>query len=291
VQQLRLYLYPAIVTITLLWALAVAIWPAPDPPTDAEWDAAEQAVDRTFRPGDAVLVHPGWLGGAGRRFAGRPLLLGPPTTQEESLRFTRFLVISTDDSLPAGLAASGDPAEDLGRLTLRTASGTTDAGDSPDLFARLPEARVRLVRGGRAEACGEWRAGAWHCPGPAWNYVGPTEMSIAGKTRTCLWAHPRGGAELVVSFPSVHLGRALTGHYGLSDSAATTPGGHPVRFEVALDGEKVLERKAPNRVGWRAFRIDTADRVGALHEVSFHISTRHDGKRHFCFDAAFEAEP
>ena len=124
------------------------------------------------------------------------------------------------------------------------------------------------------------------CSDKSWNYVGPTDARIGSVRHGCIWAHPRAGTPLSVTFPDVPAGREIVVHHGLLDPAVDAArDGAPVRIDVAVNGRVVASGTQPNRKGWFSFRVPDATPPGSPRNLAFTISAPRDGARHFCFDA------
>lgn len=152
------------------------------------------------------------------------------------------------------------------------------------LSDHVDEATAGLLRGDELSECERQRQ-KLVCPGPRWSWVGVKQVKVGIVERPCIWAHPRRGAELEISFPEVPLGAVLTGRHGLSDFAATqTPEGTPVRLEVEVEGGPSARFLAPNEVGWRRWRLDTGAAAGQRRRVTFRVTSDDDAGRQYCFD-------
>ena len=169
-------------------------------------------------------------------------------------------------------------------VALRLARGSTGLAES-SLANLLPSATV--TQAGRP--CADRRGSRWFCSRHGWNYVGPTTNMFKGGLTPCIWAHPVDDGPLVISFPGVSLGQALTGHHGLADSAVDGfPGGAPVRMDVRINGQLVQTLTRPSEKGWIGFRVDTARFAGKRAAVSLTISSTKSAGRHYCFDMGVE---
>ncbi|NOZ88024.1 MAG: hypothetical protein GXP49_17545 [Deltaproteobacteria bacterium] len=279
-----------IVSAAAFWGLALALAcnPVPGPISDLDWDEAEKIVDRDFGADDAVLISEGWLKKAGNRFKGKPLMLGMPASPAEVSKYSRIWVVSLDRKLPGGISMCNDAEwKPAGRdLWITKAVAGSVKSNGTDFMTMLAQAKVYLEAGKKREACDNWQGGNWYCKGPKWNHVGPVEQVVAGKQRVCIWAHPRSKKNLVISFDSVDTGKNLNelkGGFGLSDAAATTPGGMPVRFSISIDGKSMFSKTIPNRIGWYEYKVPLGNQ--GRHRVDFVVYTGMDGKRHFCFTA------
>jgi|GEM_PF-5278441 hypothetical protein len=151
--------------------------------------------------------------------------------------------------------------------------------------AALGQAKVEVLTGDRSQPCRREGPRKHQCSNKSWNYVGPVHHPIANQLRRCIWAHPIDGKKLRVNFPNVKLGRVLSGHHGIIDSAVRSfPSGRPVDLAVAIDGQQVGQFKCSNKKGWKAWEIDTSSRAGKKATVTFTISTTRAAGRHYCFE-------
>ncbi len=124
----------------------------------------------------------------------------------------------------------------------------------------------------------------WLFSDNTWDTVCQSKQKSGGELRDCLWAHPVDNADLLITYPQVQLGSAISGATGITDLAAryrTTS----VYFQVYVDDLKVLDQTHENRQGWNEFRVDTSQWAGESHDVTFRISCENERWRHFCFDA------
>lgn len=153
------------------------------------------------------------------------------------------------------------------------------------LSASLDRARVETLTGDRSQTCRKAGAGKHQCSNMSWNYVGPVHHPIANQLRRCIWAHPIDGKKLRISFPKVKLGRLLTGHHGIIDSAVRGfPNGRPVDLAIAIDDGPPITFTCPNRKGWVPWELDTSAKAGKTATVSFTVSTSSAAGRHYCFE-------
>ena len=183
------------------------------------------------------------------------------------------------------------------------------------LMDRLHTARVEVrPKKGEPRRCAQYRFGRWFCGPDPWHFVGATEMNVVGAPARCIWMHPHDNAELRLTFSDLPRERPLKGRITFSDEAAATSGGGAVTFRVEVDGEEVLKRVHPNRRGWSFFQVDLSEPTqkapkrgaakdkapgdtkggakgasrGERAEVTFVVSARQTGRRHFCVTAEIE---
>jgi hypothetical protein len=161
----------------------------------------------------------------------------------------------------------------------------TAAVQGRGLIDALEGAQVEVDRGGAKAPCK--RVGARHqCSKSSWNHVGPSSQRVGDALRRCIWAHPVDRGALRITFPQQTLGSAIAGHHGLTDSAVRSfTGGAAVTLKLLIDGKVVLTRRRPNTRAWASWRYDTRAQRGKKADISFEISTKRAGGRHYCFDA------
>lgn len=153
------------------------------------------------------------------------------------------------------------------------------------LIDQIDTAKVELLRGSNVVPCP--KKGRRHqCSAASWNYVGPSSQRVGDALRRCIWAHPVDNGIIRVTFAQQTLGRAIVGHHGLTDSAVQSfSGGAAVSLKLLVDGKPVLTSVRSNTKAWAEFRHSTAARNGQKADVSFEITTRRAGGRHYCFEA------
>lgn len=164
----------------------------------------------------------------------------------------------------------------------RSAWPTRPPEMTPDAFAALrdpldPMAALVTVTDADGERACARREDRHQCGPKGWQYVGRKKMKVAGKRKTCIWAHPLDGATTRVTYPSVRSTKdaPLTLRFGLADRVSRKGG--PVEVEVAFAGETTTHTHAPHR-GWS--RVALGEGSGPLRIA---ISADEVGQRHFCF--------
>jgi hypothetical protein len=100
---------------------------------------------------------------------------------------------------------------------------------------------------------------------------------VAGSPRPCVVATLDAAAgPLVLSFPSVRIGRILRGH-----AAPLGPGRGPIRISVQVDGEDAGDAEVVDPV--RPFRIDTTRFAGRSGTLTLAVAALEAGA--LCLDA------
>lgn len=160
--------------------------------------------------------------------------------------------------------------------------------------ASIARARVEHEHPGRAnEACRRWQAepggGRWVCPHDGdWFYVGAEWHRMGERPRWCLWAHPPSEGRVWVHFEGVPRGTSLVGHGGHtlnSSRHAHAEVNLDVRIDEGPEQRFVFELEDT----WRPYRmkvpVATSSRGADRMDLSFAISSPHNGANHFCFEA------
>ncbi len=282
----------AVVSIAALADLWVTLRPGLKPiPADA-MQAARTKVLEQQRPGDRVVHSP--------LFTVRELApLGdlratPDKPPADVMSSRRILLIDREDAPMGGFATPSETIDLPGALTLKIFAPSGDGTAS--LYALLVQfdantLHIERPRGRVASRCTQPRAeGGYACPGqPEWLYVARRDLTIDGKSRACLWAHPTNDGAVVFTIPAQPAappGRALalTVGAGLADDAVNgTPDGAPVQVDVEQNG-RVGQVRVPNRVGW----YETTATIAGGAAAQIVITTARDGRRHLCIDATIE---
>ncbi|MBA2663740.1 MAG: hypothetical protein H0U74_15745 [Bradymonadaceae bacterium] len=138
---------------------------------------------------------------------------------------------------------------------------------------------VLRAEDGSEKPCSTYRNGRFQCRKPGWSYVGQAKVRVAGKSESCIWAHPLQDATIIVAYPSTQPteGRKLVLETALTDGSVG--GGHPVDVRVSF-GTKNITHVHPDRKGWTRKTIPRSDDAAAL---TVEVSAAHTGRRHFCY--------
>ncbi len=254
----------------------VGLRPAPPPVHPANLQAALQKLQSERRPADVVVHSPLF----------EPALLGFLDEEVSPAPARRGRQWVLDDARQPMFVPGQERARTrFGDVLLRLVeSSAVEGGPGFDLRRDLRADTLRLedARGEVVTRCRVPRSqGGFACPGqPEWVYAAPTEVTIRGAPKDCVWAHPRQGLTLVFELPAPTEPSQLRLGAGLSDGATTMAGGAPVELELR-QGERLGRLRVPNRRGWREKTLPIEP--GA--PVEIRIQTKHDGMRHLCIDA------
>ncbi len=101
----------------------------------------------------------------------------------------------------------------------------------------------------------------------------------------CVWAHPVGRDPLTISFHQVPIppGSHIHG-WGAFVGQAPAGNGAPVDVQIDVDGHGLEPVSIPNRFGRTPFEVALPAAAQAS-TVTFRVSARDAGMRHFCFVA------
>lgn len=267
----------------LLLGLAVAVLlsatglmaETPDLP-DAAWLKAGRVLAKRASRQDTILLN---NGGSTEGLSLlrdqqlKPLLALP----EPRGRVQKLWLLGRRAQRPAGLDAFAPtgPAETvapgLTLWSLQRPGGST-------LWRASEALEMANITVGKTRCSGRHPAGR-SCPGlPDWMRVTREQVTIGGRSRHCLWAHPPAkGIPLVIDYGPVPEGELLLRH-GLSDTASRSGNSSPVELRIfSGHGERLL--RAHNQAGFQAERLAVKGRL------KLKIRAQKDGMRHYCFSA------
>jgi hypothetical protein len=260
-------------------------------PSTEDWSATARFLSGAARPGDAILLAPWWAERARQVLPdGLPVLAFPSLRGEDLVGVERVWLLSLPGAPGHGSgprqelterSATAEPPRRFGGIELvlhHLRAPTLPLAFFPDLLA------TALVATGPRRCAADARE-VFRCgPGPLGG-VASEIREIDALPRRCLRAPPVKGEPLVITFPSIPVGRVLRGHTGIVGEAALA-GAAPVVLTVRVDGEEVGRvEEPPARSGWHAFEIDTRRLGGRDRTVSFTIAAEDVAERELCFDA------
>lgn len=263
-------------------------------PTDADYRAVNKRIRANVRPGDVIVLAPGWA------------TRGKDFLDAAEVRASADLATDTyPDTKRQWLVALADaPRVDLEALRTAlkaraTASGGGDrigglwveafdiAGPVTKLRLReaLPLALVSLA-GAKDEAC-RWNAAErrHECPRGGWNTVYAGWFDVAGNPFEAFWAHPVDGADLVLRWTDAPVSGRLDLRGALTSLVALEPG-EPVEVEARVDGTEVGRfsvQPPQQRPTSASFVLPAAD-PAARGLLELRIRARRAGRRHFALD-------
>jgi hypothetical protein len=154
-----------------------------------------------------------------------------------------------------------------------------------DFLEHLTEARVTRRMPGMPDVTCPWEADRFQCPNVGFNFVRLQTVEVAQKLHRALLAQPVGGAEVVIEFPAVPLGRELVVGSGLHDTWARKAANGEVDLRVVVAGTPQAAVRTTNTSGWQVTRIDTAAHEGRTVPVQFVITSPAPYQRMFAVAA------
>ena len=272
-------------------------------PSDADWNAARDAVRATQQPGDLVVFAPSWVDPLGRKWFGRDLATVAREARADEARFARALEVSIRGQHVPELRAWKKTSErSVGAITITVLENPSPVRVLDDLLAHDGPQGMRVVRaeGGREQECafskGQVQTGnlgfgpaipgdKFQCAGGS--FVGITVMPVLDySARRCFYASPAGGAAAIrIEFKQVQLGTVLHGHHGLYVEAERMRDGAPVTLAFRI-GDKSLGRVVHvDGDGWKPFELPTAEWAGQKADVVAEITAPNGNRRVYCFEA------
>lgn len=262
----------------------IGIRPALSPVHSEDIARAEAWLQDHATPSDRLVHSPLFAPESLRAFGDRAIGPSVPSTGR------RWLVVDDVRAPMLVPEVERERIEVSGPVIIRIFTPDAALGsDAPfDLERDLGPGVARVEQGSRNFSCDQPRLPAgFQCKGQKeWVYVAPVSLTIGGRERQCVWAHPVAGKALVFELPAVAADRIVLGA-GLSDSATSASDGATVRVEARQGARSLGAVVVPNRKGWREQTLEIASNEA----VELRITAPRDGMRHLCIDATLEEAP
>lgn len=253
-------------------------------PSDLDWAAARALVERDARPGDAAALSPPWAERAREVLpASIPVLAERGYAGEDLVGVRRVWLLSLHDAPGFSYRIDGDLSERSSQWSTTERLGAIEATRYDLAFPTLPLAFLPDRLAGAAvslgsEPCAPDQKGGFACETPSPARVQREMRDVAGSPRPCIVAtlDPAIASPLVLSFPSLRVGRVVHGH-----AARLGAERGPIRVSVQVDGEDAGDAEVPGPA--RPFRIDTTRFAGRSGTVTVVVTA--PGARSVCLDA------
>lgn len=256
-------------------------------PDQADWKAAAEVIRGRWKEGDLVVFSPQWAQGASAWLQGLNVDTGENPDWYEASRSERVWVLASmngrREAPPEGWTVIF--SRDLHKVSVDL--WKPPAGPRPVFSFRdhIGDALVSRLHGQRREICSNQRNGRWYCGREhPWQFVGQDSKDVAGRVRDIIWAHAIDKAVVEAAWPAVPAGRTLTVHYGLTQRAAESREGSPVKVRILRNNVTVFEDVlAPDSWGW--FRKDITLDPASTTDIRIQISAKDPQSRQFTFSA------
>jgi hypothetical protein len=159
-----------------------------------------------------------------------------------------------------------------------------------DFLEQLSRARVAVDAGGQRGFC-RVQGDRHVCRDATGNfdidkYVASTPATLKEYILTrCVRARPVQDGLLTIQYPSVPMGDAIVGYFGIEREGRLMFKRRPVEFTIAIDGETKYEgqTQGDNKIHW--FDVKLADLPQRQAKVTFSVRANNISKRYFCFNA------
>jgi hypothetical protein len=262
-------------------------------PSDAEWNQARDIIRAEWGDNDVIRVAPNWADGARVGLYDYTFNIASEAEDEELYRYDRLWLLADREHYPEALASLPEHYEVVeewqpnSRVRLALVDISAPERVLFDVVDHVDQAVVTKDFGDRQEPCDNWRNESWYC-GPVnhWLYVRSTVDEMDGSLRRCVYATPMPDAALRISWDDVEMGREIAGNVGTTMTAIRAERGSPVEFRIEIDGQQVhrmfVGKWDPT---FLPFRVDTAERAGEHHRLSFVIWATEFWDRWLCFRA------
>jgi hypothetical protein len=172
----------------------------------------------------------------------------------------------------------------FGALTLRRVERPA-AVVSYDFVEHLIDARFSRVMPGQLEIVCPWETDRFQCPQFQWNFVRAQTVEVDLALHRGLLAQPVGGAEVIIEYPAVPLGRELVVATGMHDVWSRKSANGEVDLRVVVAGTPQAAIKTTNDSGWQLTHIDSSAYAGRVVPVRFVITSAAPYQRQFVLAA------
>ncbi len=253
-------------------------------PSGLDWAAAQALVERDARPGDAVALSPPWAERAREILpASVPVLAERRYAGQDLVGVRRVWLLSLQAAPGFSYRIDGDLSERASQWRATERLGALEATRydlaSPTLpLAFLPDGLARAEVSLASKPCARDARGAFACAGPPPARIERSVRDVAGSPRPCIVATLGAAAPspLVLSFPSVRIGRTVHGH-----AAHLGSGSGRIRVSAQVDGEDAGEAEVGDSP--HPFRIDTTRFSGRNGTLTLAVTLPDAGA--LCLDA------
>jgi|GEM_PF-2892986 len=279
------YCLPVLVVIGLIYSFISVITPTPESVSDAQWDEVEKIITENNKNEALIIVHPAWEDSGLKHFKDYYIVLGQPNNGIHEYYQEVWVVLTHDspepdylDKLKINFRKSMDDIELLRYVDI-------DAEHILyDFYYNIEKGKTQLISRKESRDC-TYKDEKWVCPIRDWNYLGKRSVQIGKKWQHAIWMHPLKNWTTSSTFKDVPMGKRLVGEYALADKAAELKDGAPVDFVIKINGVEKARLKTKRTYGWHNFEIDTSKIDGKREDVTFEVTAKKDGLRHFCFMA------
>ncbi len=252
-------------------------------PKDADWEAAAQAVRAGFAPGDLIVAAPAWADPIMRVHLG-DLVAVEMAARFDDARFGRVWEIGQRGAHAPEARGTVALEQRFGALTLRRVERPA-AKIAYDFQANWTNARVVRAAQGRPDVPCPWSGDRFQCPDIGFNFVHLQTVEVDFTLHRALLVQPVGGAEVVVEYAEVPLGRELVIATGIHDVWARKAGTGAVETRVTIAGTPAAAITTRNESGWQVTRVDTSKYDGRTVPVRFVVTSPAPFQRQFALAA------
>jgi hypothetical protein len=262
-------------------------------PTDLDWRAAAELLERDSRPGDVAVVSPAWAERARAELPARlPVFSLRRYAQEPLLGVNRIWLVTLSDAPGASdrigldIAARADVmggAQRVGALTVTRYDLAQPARPLAFLPDRLASATAKAGEHG-CEPAGPLEL---RCATEPPERIAREEREAGGIPRPCITVTP-GAARtgpVAITFPAVPMGASLRGGAG-TVGRLPAPAAAPIHFALQVDGREIAAMDLPSAAAaWSRFDVSTGALSGQPHAVTVVLTSPDPAGRTVCFDA------
>jgi hypothetical protein len=294
-----------LVPIAGLAELGLFVFDADRAPRVAEWQAVRAQVAKLKQPADLLLVAPEWADPLARYAFGDALMPVSDEARADESSYARAIEVDALGKSSAALDGWAVREERaVGRFTLRVRENpkpekvlfsfldnarppflSVTAGDSGDSERPCVYTQHAQVSTGGLHGHLAFPRERYMCGGEEF-FVGATILDDQEyRPRRCLWAEPRSGESVRLSFTNVPMGRKIYGYAGLSYFLFRDGAHGPTILRVHVAGQEVGSYEHHDERGWHHFEFDTERFAGQTADVEFDVASDDPRDRQLCFYA------
>ena len=294
----------------LIWLLPIAgvlelllhIWAAGRAPRFDDYKPLAKAVDDIRKPGDLIIMAPGWAEPPLRRALGDARMPLSDVARPDADGYPAAIEVSALGQRSAALAEWTELSRiEAGAFEIRRLQNPAHKPAAFDFVGAVAKGRAKVqlasticpwnpkarLRTGGLAGHPTFPRARFECGGsPYYNVAATTIADQRWRPRRCIWAHPPDkGRPLTITFKSVPLGSEIVGHSGMYWVVERQRLGAPVTIDVSVATSAIGSHTHRDGDGWSRFVLPLGAHASSNADVTFTIRTPDNRHRHFCFEA------
>jgi hypothetical protein len=272
----------AAVLVLALFETAQALLGPSRSPSENDWNRAADVVRSQWKAGDLVVAAPAWADPVMRLHLG-DLVTVDMATRLDDAAYGRVWEISQKGGVAPEARGQETLHQVIGNLSVRRVERPA-AQVKFDFVRQWQTAKVSRQSAAGVVPC-SLLPDRHQCPDIDFNWVKPAVLEFDFNLRLALYAQPVAGANVVIEYDDVPMGRTLTIGAGLHHVWLRKAGDGTVVIEAFVGGQSIGRLEVNNRSPWKPVNFDTTAFAGQRQVVRFSIHSSNPVSRHFGFAA------